>query len=86
MDIVNYAELERHHDGYPGEFINEQDIVPGLRFFLLEGPDKNIKEWFEVIELNWNWKTHSYKVAIWDEKRERIHYMSKRNIYIYGRI
>lgn len=86
MDTINYSSIERYHDGYPGEFIDETDIKEGLRFYFLIGPDKNIKEWYEVIELQWDWKEQSYDVAVWNERRQKIEFISKIYVYVYGRI
>lgn len=85
-DIVKYTEIHRYYDGYPGEFIKEEDIKEGFRFYFLSGPDKNIKEWYEVIEVEYDWSRQSYKVAVWDETKEKIRYISKLFIYIHGRV
>lgn len=86
MDTINYSSIERYHDGYPGEFIDEADIKEGLRFYFLISPDRNIKEWYEVIELQWDWKEQSYDVAVWNERRQKIEFISKIYVYVYGRI
>ena len=82
---IDYSSIERHHDGYPGEFLELEEIKEGQRIFFLDGPDKNFKDWYEIVEVTWDWKRHRYNVTLWGEETERFIKMQRKDIYTLAR-
>lgn len=85
-DIVDYSKIERYHDGYPGEFIPLEKIKPGLHFYFLDGPDKNLKDWYEVVEIEWDWRYQSWNIIAWNNETEKFSCIRKIDVYTYGRV
>ena len=82
---IDYSKFERNKDGYPGEFLNLEDIKEGKRIFFLDGPDKNLKEWCEIVDIKWDWKRHRVLVIMWNEAYEKFTTMDRVDVYCYAR-
>ena len=86
FDMVDYSQIQRHTVGYPGKFMTLEQIKPGQRFYFLDGPDKNIKDWYEIVEFEYDWRYQSWIVVLWNNETERFIRMQKRDVYMTGRI
>lgn len=86
FDTVDYSQIQRYTDGYPGKFMTLEQIKPGQQFYFLDGPDKNIKDWYEIVEFEYDWRYQSWIVVLWNNETERFTRMQKRDVYMTGRI
>ena len=73
-------------DAYFGPHVQKEQIKEGLRFCFYTGDFGLDRVWFEVVEMQWDWKYKEELALLWREDSETFEYWSQDQICRCGHI